>query len=171
MAISRRHFLKTGTIVGLSAALPLSALEVLAGQQRQVEPVGSTLAGRTRLEITRSLSKEMFAALLNTKFRVQMGASEMGEMELIKVSEIKLASRTVSLETARQDCFTVLFRGPRETSLGQNTYQIEHGQIGHFDLFLVPAGADEGGQLYQATFNRLQNYNLHRLLELRRFGQ
>lgn len=171
MAISRRHFLKAGTMVGLSAALPLSALEVMAGQQRQVEPVGSTLAGRTRLEITRSLTKELFAAHLNTKFRVKMGASEIVEIELIKVSEINLASRTVSLETSRQDCFAVLFRGPRETSLRQNTYQMEHGQIGQFDLFIVPAGTDEGGQLYQATFNRLRNYNLHRLLELRRFGQ
>lgn len=170
MAISRRQFVKAGTMVGLSAALPLSAVGTAFGQQRKLEQPASD-ASKKDLNITQNLTKATFAAHLNSQFRVQAGDLEPANMELIKISDGLPTSGTISLETSRQDCFSVIFRGSRDRPLSQNTYQVEHSEIGRFDLFIVPAGEDENGKRYEAVFNHLQSYNLRRLLDLRRFSR
>lgn len=171
MAISRRQFVKAGTMVGLSAALPLSAVGTAFGQQRKLEQPASDAPEKKDLDVTQTLTKALFAAHLNTKFQIRVGVLEPVEIELIKVSDVLPSSSTVSLETSRQDCFSVVFRGPRERSLSQNTYHVAHSEIGRFDLFIVPAGEDENGKRYEAIFNHLRPYNLRRLLDLRRFSR
>ena len=169
MSVSRRKFLKAGAIAGACATLPLSAVEVLAGQQRGGRLPGSQFPDKKLLELPTDLTMERFAAQLHTPFRVQLGVSNAIELELIQVAEVRPTSRAVSLDTSRQESFSVIFRGPRETPLGQDTYHIEHSEMGKFDLFIVPGSEGGDGKHYEAAFNRLRPYNLHRLMELRRF--
>jgi hypothetical protein len=35
-------------------------------------------------------------------------------------------------------------------------YQIQHDQLGAFDLFLVPVSQDQDGVYFEAVFNRLR---------------
>lgn len=168
MAISRRQFVKVGTMVGLSAALPLSAAGTAFGQQRRLEQ--PTSGPPNSLGVTSTLIKTTFAAHLNTQFQVQVGALEPVEIELIKISDILPTAGTVSLETSRQDCFALIFRGPRARPFSQNTYHVTHSEIGQFDLFLVPAREQENEQHYEAIFNHLGPYNLRRFFSLRRYS-
>jgi hypothetical protein len=93
------------------------------------------------------LEHEEFVKHVNTKFRVRVNETESVEAELTDVSE--------HLLSPRQERFSIVFRIPNETNLGQGQRAIEHDQMGDFSLFLVPIGRDEQGTYYEAVFNRL----------------
>jgi hypothetical protein len=48
--------------------------------------------------------------------------------------------------------FSLLFRGPLDVLVPQGTYRIEHDELGHFELFIVPVGPDDEGMCYEAIF-------------------
>jgi hypothetical protein len=95
-----------------------------------------------------SLTHENFAAQLNTKFRVQVDEANAIDLVLAEVSELNLS--------AKQEQFSIVFRGPVDVFLGQGGRQFGHDEMGDFDLFLVPIGQDDNGYNYEAVFNRLR---------------
>jgi hypothetical protein len=44
------------------------------------------------------------------------------------------------------------FLGPREPTLPQATYTVNHPDLGDFALFVVPVAHGEGGTVYEAVF-------------------
>ena len=149
MSITRRKFLKAGTLVALASAIPLRA----AGQQirkgnddnpidQNQDVAADPLAGYTRAA---------FSSYLNSVFRLYTGYSFV-DVTLVEVKD--LASGAAAAQTDAE-CFTLLFRGG-SVALPQNTYEIEHASLGTFPLFLVPGRADDNGlQSFVATINRL----------------
>ena len=95
-----------------------------------------------------SLTHEEFTKNANTKFQVQADDNTRVEIELIKISELKLHPQ--------QEEFTVQFRGPLNMFLSQSTRHFTHDQMGQFELFIVPVRKDEQGFYYEAVFNRLR---------------
>jgi hypothetical protein len=55
--------------------------------------------------------------------------------------------------SAPRQPFNLLFRGPREPLLPQQTYRVEHDRLGTLEIFLVPVGSSDAGTLYEAVFN------------------
>lgn len=94
-----------------------------------------------------SLQHEEFAAQLNKKFRVKVDETNAVDLVLAEVSELKL------LPGVEQ--FSIVFRGPLETFLGQGMREFEHDAMGSFQLFLVPINKLDDGFSYEAVFNRL----------------
>ena len=94
------------------------------------------------------LTHEQFAENLNTKFLVSADGTNVVELELAEVSELKLI--------ATQEQFSVVFRGPRDRFLGQGSRPLEHEKLGRSELFLVPIQEDPEGYYYEAVFNRLR---------------
>ena len=94
------------------------------------------------------LTHEQFAENLNTKFHVSADGSNIVELELAEISELKLI--------ATQEQFAVVFRGPRDRFLGQGTRPLDHEKMGRSELFLVPIREDAEGYYYEAVFNRLR---------------
>lgn len=94
-----------------------------------------------------SLQHAVFAAYLNTVFRVYVDDANTIEVALIEVSELHLSPR--------QERFAIVFRGPNDTFLGQGLRRFSHDQIGEFDLFLVPISRGDQGTNYEAVFNRI----------------
>lgn len=94
-----------------------------------------------------SLQHAVFAAQLNTVFRVFVDDTNTIEAELVEVSEQKLSPR--------QERFAIVFRGPNDNFLGQGTRRFSHQQMGEFELFLVPISKDDQGTNYEAVFNRI----------------
>lgn len=94
------------------------------------------------------LTQEMFAAQLNTTFRVSFPDSGIVELRFYEVVS--------GHSTPTQEQFSLFFHGPKETNLGQGTFALEHDQLGAFPLFLVPIGPDTEGMRYQAVFNRFR---------------
>jgi Domain of unknown function (DUF6916) len=93
-----------------------------------------------------NLHLNSFSEHLNTKFRAHAGD---------KIVELELAEATDLGSNAKQEQFSLVFRGPLDTALDQMIYKIEHDALGSFDLLVVPIGKDEGGRDYEVIFNRL----------------
>ena len=95
-----------------------------------------------------SLTHEVFAAHLNTRFAIPIDETSRVELTLIEVSELKLSPR--------QEQFAIVFRGPLDIFLGQGMRPFEHDQMGQFELFIVPIKKDDEGFHYEACFNRMR---------------
>lgn len=99
-----------------------------------------------------SFTVENFTRHLGEQFRVYAGQSEPLEIELIQVTDLGRGSAGNADGRDSRASFSILFRGPAGILLPQRIYQIEHHEMGTFDLFLVPLGPDQAGQRYEAVF-------------------
>jgi len=95
-----------------------------------------------------SLTHEEFTKNANTKFQVEGDDNTPVELELTRVSEIKVYPQ--------QEEFALEFRGPSSTFLGQGVRNFTHDQMGQFELFIVPIKKNEQVFYYEAVFNRIR---------------
>ena len=146
MPISRRKFIKAGTMVGVAAAMPLSASTLALGQKVAPSATGS---GVTTGDVLSRLKQEDFVRYLNTSFSIRISTRIVWKVDLYKVTENKPGT----LQGLHN--FSIFFRGSHDNPLRQNTYRFEHPQLGAFDLFIGPAGTSGNLKQYEAVFNRL----------------
>jgi hypothetical protein len=92
-------------------------------------------------------TRDTFEPHIGTRFAVTSALSPPVELELVQVSAVGTGDGGRS--------FALLFRGPRESALGQGMVELEHAALGAFALFIVPVGAGAAGLQYEAVFNRL----------------
>jgi len=138
---TRRQFLRNCSIV--AAASPFTSGLVLAQN-------GPPL--RTASE---SPVFEHFASHLNSRFRVQ---TDSRSASLVLVQARRMPVTDPSAEDARNERFTLLFRGEAGQPLEQDTYNFEHLHLGQAAIFIVPvAGTGTGHCFYEAIFNRAIN--------------
>ena len=94
------------------------------------------------------VTADTFSEVLNTRFRLTLAESDVLELELTKVEDLGTS--------AKQERFSLIFRGPTDRALWQGTYSLEHDKLGTLDLFIVPIGREDEGMVYEAAFNRLK---------------
>lgn len=82
-------------------------------------------------------------------FRIRVDDSSAFDAELIEVS---VAGDDRAGTESRRTPFSLVFRGPKEIVLPQRIYNLEHAELGTFELFLVPIGPDDVGMRYEAVF-------------------
>ena len=154
MSISRRKFLGTGSLVALTAGMPLKALaETVVGEPNSKS--NSLPASGLSVEAAR-LNSEAFTRCLNTQFRVHKRNAGAAILKLIEVNHWQSGpSKSRAETTSERECFSVMFLGPRHAQLGQDTYDVEHELLGNFQLLIVPMKESKKGLLYEAVFNRL----------------
>ena len=139
MSSSRREFLKRGTLMAIAAGVPLSLTQK------------ASAAGLTASSSESNLSLAAFKSQLDTTFLIINKGSKL-KLKLIDVTN--LASRKQS--SAGKEGFSLVFQGPRESVLKQNTYVIEHEQLGTFSFLLVPVKLkNQTNPNYEAVINRL----------------
>jgi len=80
MSISRRFFLKTGSVVAVAAGFPLKALA--GGSTQPVANANSVLSGRIAAEAAR-LNSEAFKRHLNSQFRVSTRKADAVILKLV----------------------------------------------------------------------------------------
>lgn len=140
MSISRRIFMKAGTIAAI-AGLSIKPSVMAIAQEIGLSPQNDPLAFYTQ---------STFLQYVNSVFRLH-GLTTV-DLTLEKVED------TLPAMTSRaggRESFILYFRGGSR-ELPQQTYTLEHPALGTFNLFLVPSGPDENGaQGYTATINRL----------------
>lgn len=138
MSSSRRDFLKRGTFVALAAGVPLALTENAFG---------------TAKSKAASLDLASFKSQLGTNFLINHQASKV-KIELVSVNNFASSKQTA----AGKEGFSLLFRGPKEAALKQNTYLIEHEELGMFSFLVVPVGTkDKRAPHYEAVINRLHS--------------
>jgi hypothetical protein len=141
--VSRRTFVKGGAIALLSTGLPWAWRVRQAGAR--LAPVAPEV-GAAPLD---ALTREGFARHLRATFRIHTGRRRLA-------ARLVAADDRGSAAHGTTACFVLRFRvGRRRAPLTQGTYEIAHGRLGRFPLFLVPMGDDEHGRYYEAIVNRL----------------
>ena len=147
MSISRRKFLRAGTLVALSAALPISVF----GQNRKDNDGNPVDQQPIQLDPLAHYTRSAFSSYVNSIFQLYTGYSVV-EVALVEVKDLMPAASTAA---NGRECFSLLFRGG-SVALPQNTYRIDHPSLGSFKLFLVPGSPDDvGAQSYVAIINRI----------------
>lgn len=140
MSSSRREFLKRGSLMALAAGVPLSFTKVASG-------MGTTTSAATGLDL------DSFESQLGTTFLINQEGAKV-HVKLVHVTNFASAKQT----EAGKEGFSLLFRGPKETTLKQGTYLIEHGALGKFSFLIVPVGTkDTRAPHYEAVINRLHS--------------
>jgi len=138
MNSSRRSFLKRGMFGAVVAGVPLALTGTASGMGT------STAAG---------LNMTSFKNQLGTNFLIN---NETAKVKIKLVDVTNFASRKET--AAGKEGFSLLFRGPKETTLKQDTYRIEHEELGLFSFLVVPVGTkDTRAPHYEAVINRLHS--------------
>jgi len=153
MVVSRRGFIKRGSLLVLAAGVSIASGDRVFGRDTAIEytdPPQNSLPNDNE-PTPFNYAKATFTPYVNTVFLIYSGSSNALAATLVEVSDI---GPVPDNQTAGRECFVLKFRGTQ--TLRQNTYTLEHQVLGRFDLFLVPGGKDKkGGVYYQAVINRL----------------
>lgn len=99
-----------------------------------------------------------FERNLNTSFEV---IHEDGSIVTLKLIEAREAVRRSLSKSARRasdagnEKFSLVFKGPRNQLLPQETYRFRHTALGELRLFIVPVlSKNQRHYVYEAIFNR-----------------
>jgi cytochrome bd-type quinol oxidase subunit 2 len=137
---TRREFLKRGTLMALAAGVPLALTEKASGMVNATsQTAGLTLAA--------------FKSQLGSSFFIN---NENGKVKTRLVAVTSFATRKQT--AAGKEGFSLVFRGPQDATLNQDTYLIEHEELGMFSFLIVPVWArDARSAYYEAVINRLHS--------------
>jgi hypothetical protein len=103
-----------------------------------------------------SLDSAAFGARVGDRFQVRPQSGDPIDLELIRISDqVSGPAGSAKPDAPRVESFTLVFNGPKDHPLGQDTYQFAQAKIGVFPLFIVPGAATGDSLQYLATFNRL----------------
>jgi hypothetical protein len=94
---------------------------------------------------------DMFEGRVGELFELSVADGPAIRTELVEAVETTEPGGTGPAGQHRNQ-FSLVFRGPAEPVLSQATYGVDHDELGHLDLFLVPIGPDGTGMRYQAVF-------------------
>src|SRR6266850_5132646 len=103
---TRRKFLRAGTLVALSAALPLKSALLASGQQSYKGEgfAGDSLTSQNPSDLLASYSKAAFSSYLNSIFRLHTGYSSV-DVALVQVEDREPAVKGMS---AGGECFSMV---------------------------------------------------------------
>jgi len=152
MVVSRRNFMKRGSLVFLATGISLGSADRIFAHGADFKNGESVQDDDPPF----NYAKAAFLPHVSTVFRIfYPDSSKILATTLVSVSDIGPVS---DLPEAGRESFVLKFRGT-ETLLRQDTYRIEHAVLGRFELFLVPAGKNRQGTYYycQAVINRLNS--------------
>jgi len=139
MSSSRREFLKKGSLMALVAGIPGTFAQMASGMGITTSATG--------------LDLESFESQLGTSFLINQEAAKV-TVRLVRVTNFASAKQV----EAGEQGFSLLFRGPKETTLKQGTYLVEHKELGKFSFLIVPVGIkDTPAPHYEAVINRLHS--------------
>jgi hypothetical protein len=86
---------------------------------------------------------------LNTRFRIAIPDIDPLELELVDIKE---------RNNEGMESFSLIFKGPLDRVVYDNTYPMEHDQIGAFEMFIGPflTPTKKDAIYYQAVFSKLK---------------
>src|ERR1044071_5896401 len=136
--ISRRKFLKAGTLVALATALPLTPAATAMANQFGFDGGNGFVFDPHQMakDPLSNYTRATFEQYINSVFTLTGGPRTV-EVTLLEVKDTTPAN-------ARGESFTLSFRGGA-IDLGQQIYGVRHAALGDFLLFLVPSGTDKNG--------------------------
>jgi hypothetical protein len=174
MSVSRRKFIKSGTLGALSAGLTLSAFGSGFAQKtkqegsvvdqkspnvdRKIPIVDRKIPVKVEQDPLAYYKIEAFEPYIGSIFQAPDAQGRMVSLTLVSVipyqprKKSKVASKTVVSAT---DSFSLTFQSTQRLPPFTSIHKMSHPALGNFDLFLKPYEKD-GTMYYEAVFNRLR---------------
>lgn len=90
------------------------------------------------------MTADDFSELSDRTFRITSAEPEV-PLELIEVKKLGAGERNGG-------AFSLLWQGPKEPYLAQQTLKVSHAEIGEHAIFLVPVAEKSTGYQYEAIF-------------------
>ncbi|HEX8353038.1 MAG TPA: hypothetical protein VF611_09075 [Pyrinomonadaceae bacterium] len=157
MSVTRRSFLKSGAISVLATAALVGAAPAVFGQVgTRPDPA---LDFRVPFEAQQSplfyFRRETFQPYIGGTFRVSAGARSVN-MTLQSVRDCTPGPENKSTPKSRPtDCFALVFRANGKLTDLTTIYDVEHGALGKFALFMTRRDGPRGTYFYEAVYNRV----------------
>lgn len=155
MPISRRFFIKSGTLTAISTSLFSGSVLRIFGQKRgRVDP---DIRVHGRKDLLYYSKRETFEPYVGSIFRVRGALGQALELKLDSVDGYKPNPRSVITTRAprQTESFVLMFSCPGELPTFLNTHSLYHAALGKLELFLVPKGTKDGLYIYEAVINHL----------------
>ena len=100
-----------------------------------------------------NLTVGAFQQRIGNVFRIRLRSESAIDGELIEARALGDPGRSPGAGgSSRRTPFSLLFRTKLSGALPQRIYQVEHDEMGTYDIFLVPVGPDGVGMVYEAVF-------------------
>lgn len=158
MAISRRFFLKSGSLTALAAGLALSPNARIFGQgNSQSNNPGHQIPLSAQQQPAFMFTRATFDPYVGGIFEAPDGNGHMISLTLLSATTNK-PSPSTRLSTRRAtetDSFSLMFRAAAPLPPFTSIHQVSHPALGQFDLFLTPKKQADGVMLYEAVFNHI----------------
>ena len=106
-----------------------------------------TLRREISLSMLEDLTYQNFENCLNQVFRLTHDGGTF-EIKLIECQRLNSHGRN----EGQREPFSLIFLGPKQPVLPQRMYEFDLGQLGSFDIFIVPIGPASSGMRYEAVF-------------------
>lgn len=154
MEISRRFFLKSGTLTALAVGVALNARSLVLGQGSNS---GSQIPTEAQQQPTFMFTRATFEPYVGGIFQAPDAQGHPINLTLLSANTNKPAAHTrLSPRQAREtDSFSLMFRAASPLPQFTSIHKISHPSLGSFDLFLTPRQQADGVMLYEAVFNHL----------------
>ncbi|HWS90888.1 MAG TPA: hypothetical protein VN282_28215 [Pyrinomonadaceae bacterium] len=157
MTVTRRSFLRSGALTVLVTGIALDSVSLAFAQQlRRFDPSQDFLASfESKQEPTFNFRRETFEPYVNGVFTLGAGAGSV-EATLVRVEDCSpddTKSRKVTKRWRLSAGFMLVFQAREKLTDLTSIYDVEHGALGKFRLFLTHRDGPDGGYFYEAVFN------------------
>jgi hypothetical protein len=111
------------------------------------------VSGKAQREPTFYFKRETFEPYLNGSFKLSAGANSV-EATLVRVRDCDTKSRNeLTTKSRPTECFALDFQTQDKLTDLTTIYDVEHGALGKFALFLTRRDGARDTYFYEAVFN------------------
>ena len=155
MALSRRFFLKSGTLTALAAGMAFNPNSLVFGQTRtQKITLGAQIPITAQKQPTYMFKRTTFDPYVGGIFQAPDAQGNMISLTLVSAKTNKSSATLFTRPSITTDSFSLMFKAERELPRFTSIHRISHPSLGKFDLFLTPREND-GVFYYEAVFNHI----------------
>ena len=155
MPISRRFFLKSGTLTAIAAVVALKTQTLTFAQTGTSQNFQIPLVAQQ--QPTFMFTRATFAPYVGGIFQAPDARGRMISLTLLSATANKPAT-TTKISTGRAiqtDSFSLMFKAARALPEFTSIHQVSHPSLGKFDLFLSPHSQAGKEPIYEAVFNHI----------------
>ena len=121
---SRRNFLQIGSMLGLATVMTGGLNAIAFGRSSKNAGNGFSIPMQILADPLMGITLEMWSQSINSKFTVGLRGVQLTSMTLIAVQDLN----PPSAKGTGKECFSLVFSGPSDLALRQDTYTLQNSR-------------------------------------------
>ncbi|HEV2828386.1 MAG TPA: hypothetical protein VGW76_12360 [Pyrinomonadaceae bacterium] len=153
MPISRRLFLKSGTLTAIAAAVALNSQTLTFAQTETSQGLQTPLMAQQ--QPTYMFTRSTFVPYIGGIFQTPDARGRLISLTLLSATAYKPANKIAKGTSIDTDSFSLMFKAARGLPESTSIFKVSHPSLGEFDLFLSLHSEAPKEPVYEAVFNHL----------------